>query len=132
MSHRRPTRAERFQARARRPCDMKLEFVTMINTSKSSVATKKLVQSSGNIFADLGFDAAEAENLRIRAELMIHITRLIEDRKLTDAVAAKVLRVGQLRVNQLIRGHIHLFSAEELIAMLSRLGLHVRFIVEAM
>jgi predicted XRE-type DNA-binding protein len=34
---------------------------------------RKLHRSSGNVFTDLGFDAEEAQNLRIRADLMIDL-----------------------------------------------------------
>ena len=33
----------------------------------------KITRSSGNIFADIGFDKDEAENLKLRAELMMRI-----------------------------------------------------------
>jgi len=88
-------------------------------------------ESSGNVFADIGFGAEEAENLRTRADLMIHLTRLIEDRKLTQAAAAKALGVAQPRVSDLMRGKIQLFSTDTLIAMLGRLGMQVRISVKA-
>lgn len=37
----------------------------------------KIEESSGNVFRDLGFDEAEAENLRLRSVLMIRITRMV-------------------------------------------------------
>jgi predicted XRE-type DNA-binding protein len=53
--------------------------------------TAKVRRSSGNVFQDLGFSAEESESLRLRAELMVQIRRLIEGRKLTQAAAAKML-----------------------------------------
>ena len=35
-------------------------------------------RSSGNVFRDLGFSEDEAENFKIRADLMIELTQLIE------------------------------------------------------
>ena len=32
---------------------------------------KQIRRSSGNVFLDLGFDTEEAENLRVRSELMM-------------------------------------------------------------
>jgi predicted XRE-type DNA-binding protein len=55
------------------------------------MATRKLRRSSGNVFRDLGFSKAESENLRIRSELTAKLARLIEDRGLTQAEAAKIL-----------------------------------------
>jgi len=42
------------------------------------------------VFRDLGFSTAEAENLRIRSELMARLARVIDDRDLTQAEAARV------------------------------------------
>jgi predicted XRE-type DNA-binding protein len=49
----------------------------------------KITPSSGNVFTDLDFDEDEAEHLRIRSTLMIEVRKLIEERKLTQAAAAK-------------------------------------------
>ena len=44
----------------------------------------KITPSSGNVFADLGFEPEEAEHLLIRSDLMIVLKRLIEERKLAS------------------------------------------------
>jgi predicted XRE-type DNA-binding protein len=73
----------------------------------------------------LGFGPKEAASLRLRADLMIEIERLIKARKLTQASAAKLLRVTQPRVSDLVRGKIDLFSIDTLVEMLARAGVHV-------
>jgi predicted XRE-type DNA-binding protein len=82
-----------------------------------------------NVFRDLGFDAEEAENLRIRADLMIQLTKLIEARGLTQASAAKLLGVTQPRISDLMRGKIDRFSIDTLIEMLGRTGARVSFVI---
>jgi len=82
-----------------------------------------------NVFRDLGFDAEEAENLRIRADLMIQLTKLIETRGLTQASAAKLLGVTQPRISDLMRGKIDRFSIDTLIEMLGRAGARVSFVI---
>jgi predicted XRE-type DNA-binding protein len=77
------------------------------------------------VFRDLGFSKEEAENLRIRSELMARLTRLIEQRGLTQADAAKLFGVSQPRVSDLVRGKIDLFSIDMLVVMLSKAGLRV-------
>lgn len=89
-------------------------------------ARAKVTQSSGNVFRDLGFGPEEAEHLLIRSELMIKIERLLKTRGLTQAQAAKIMRVSQPRVSDLLRGKIGLFSSDALIDMLARLGVTVR------
>jgi predicted XRE-type DNA-binding protein len=85
--------------------------------------------SSGNVFADLGFSPEEAQNLKVRADLMIELSKLIEARELTQAAAAKLLGVTQPRVSDLVRGKIHRFSVDTLIEMLGRAGATVSFVV---
>ena len=86
---------------------------------------RKLRRSSGNVFRDLGFPAEEAEKLRIRAELMARLGRVIEDEGLTQGEAARLLGVSQPRVSALVRGKIDLFSIDSLVKMLSRAGVRV-------
>ena len=42
-----------------------------------------VTKSSGNVCEDLGFDAAESENLKLRAQLMRELETLIHDKRLT-------------------------------------------------
>ena len=87
--------------------------------------------SSGNVFRDVGFDAQEAENLRLRADLMIQLTKLIDTRRLTQARAARLFGVTQPRVSDLVRGRIELFSIDSLVEMLDRAGARVSLVVKA-
>ena len=87
-------------------------------------------RSSGNVFRDLGFPREEAENLRIRSDLMISLCKLIEAKGLTQAQAAKQLGVTQPRISDLMRGKIELFSVDGLIEMLGHAGAHVSLLVK--
>ncbi len=86
----------------------------------------KIERSSGNVFRDLGFRPKEAEGLRLRAQLMAELKRLIQARKLTQSSAAKLFGVTQPRVSDLVRGKIDLFSIETLVDMLTRAGIRVQ------
>jgi predicted XRE-type DNA-binding protein len=91
----------------------------------------KVTPSTGNVFRDLGFSADEAEHLLIRADLLIQLQKAIASRGLTQANAAKLLRVTQPRVSDVLRGRIDLFSTDSIIDMLARLGVHVRFVLKS-
>jgi predicted XRE-type DNA-binding protein len=91
--------------------------------------TVRARRSSGNVFRDLGFSAEEAENLKIRADLMIELTQLIEAQDLTQAAAAKLLGVTQPRISDLTRGKIDRFSVDSLIEMLGHAGASVSVVV---
>jgi predicted XRE-type DNA-binding protein len=85
----------------------------------------KRTKSSGNVFRDLGFGPKASENLLIRAQLMTEIEKYIQKEKITQAEAAKRLGVTQPRISDLIRGKLHLFSVDILIAMITHAGLIV-------
>jgi predicted XRE-type DNA-binding protein len=87
----------------------------------------KIRQSSDNVFRDLGFPPEEAENLRVRADLMIQISKLIRSRRLTQARAADLFGVSQPRVSDLVRGKIDRFSIDTLVGMLGHAGVKVQF-----
>ena len=90
----------------------------------------KSTRSSGNVFRDLGFPREEAEHLLIRADLMIQLQKVIASKGLKQAEAAKILRVSQPRVSDLLRGRIDLFSTDALIDMLARVGVRVRLVLK--
>jgi predicted XRE-type DNA-binding protein len=90
----------------------------------------KLTRSTGNIFRDLGFSGAEAEYLKVRAELMLDLQKVITARGLKQAAAAELLDVMQPRVSDLMRGRIGLFSINTLIDMLARLGVRAKLVLQ--
>jgi predicted XRE-type DNA-binding protein len=91
----------------------------------------KVTRSSGNVFRDLGFRREEAEHLLVRADLLIHVQKLIASQRLKQREAAALLRISQPRVSDLVRGRIDLFSTDMLIDMLARLGTRVRLAVKS-
>ncbi|MFC1499588.1 helix-turn-helix domain-containing protein [Candidatus Zixiibacteriota bacterium] len=86
----------------------------------------KMRRAKANVFQDLGFDPEESENLRVRADLMIELSRLIKNEKWTQAEAAKIMGVSQPRISDLVRGKIDKFSIDSLISMLGSAGVKVR------
>jgi predicted XRE-type DNA-binding protein len=90
----------------------------------------RVTPSTGNVFRDLGFSKEESEHLLVRADLLIQVQKAIMSRGLKQAECAKVLRVTQPRVSDLLRGRIDLFSTDALIDMLARLGVGVRLVVK--
>ena len=90
----------------------------------------KVARSSGNVFRDLGFPPEEAQHLKIRSDLLIQLQKLIASRGLKQSETAKILRVTQPRVSDLLRGRIDLFSTDVLIDMLSRFGVRVKLVLK--
>ena len=90
------------------------------------VSSKPRVRrSSGNVFADLGFENEEAEHLKIRSALMATVRQVITEAEMTQAAAAELFEVTQPRISDLMRGKIDLFSIDTLVDMLSRAGVRI-------
>jgi len=92
---------------------------------------KSIVASSGNVFVDLGYSPDEAAILQMRADLMADIRKYINNKKLTQAAAAKNLGVSQSRVSDLMTGKWEKFSLEMLITLASKAGMHVKLKIAA-
>jgi predicted XRE-type DNA-binding protein len=91
----------------------------------------RATKGSENVFEDCGFPPAEAENLRIRAKMMMALTCYIEERKMTQSRAAKVMGVSQPRISDLVRGKIGLFTIDTLVNMVTAAGLKVEVEITA-
>jgi predicted XRE-type DNA-binding protein len=87
--------------------------------------SEAVVNSSGNVFIDLGYSPDEATILQMRADLMADLRKFIKAKRLTQAKAAEILGVSQSRVSDLIRGKWERFSLEMLITLATRGGMHV-------
>lgn len=68
---------------------------------------------------------AAAENMKLRASLMMALKDYIARNKLTQSQAAKIFGVTQPRVSDLMRGKIDLFAIDTLVNMAATAGLHV-------
>ena len=78
-----------------------------------------------DVWEALDLAPAEAEHLRVRSELMLALSRTIQERGLTQTEAAARFGVSQPRVSDLMRGRIDRFSIDALVQMLGAAGLHV-------
>ncbi len=84
-----------------------------------------IIDSSGNVFADLDLEPAEAAILQMRAKLMNDLRLYIESSGMTQVEAAKELGITQSRVSDLVRGKWEKFSLEMLITLEARAGRQV-------
>lgn len=86
---------------------------------------ESIIESSGNVFADLGYSPDEAAVFQMRADLMAELRRYIKAKKLTQTKSAKILGISQSRVSDLTRGKWEKFSLEMLITLATKAGMHV-------
>lgn len=67
----------------------------------------------------------EAEAMKMRSAVMIELRRHIEEHGLDRSEAARLFRVTQPRVSDLVRGKIDRFALDALVNMLAAAGMHV-------
>ena len=87
------------------------------------------VESSGNVFQDLGLP--DSEEALAKAELARKISAIIEQRRLTQAQAAQVLGVDQPKISALMRGRLSGFSLARMVRFLILLGRDIEIVVKS-
>jgi predicted transcriptional regulator/predicted XRE-type DNA-binding protein len=91
-------------------------------------ATPEFQQSSGNVFADLGFPNAEEE--LAKAKLILAIHAILKERGLTQTDAARLLGTTQPQVSALMRCRAGTFSVERLLRFLTALDQDIEITVK--
>ncbi len=76
--------------------------------------------SSGNVFADLGFD--NAEEMLLKSELVRQINSTIKGRELNSAQAKSLLNIDDAMLSNLSRGRLTELTLENLFRYLNMLG----------
>lgn len=84
--------------------------------------------SSGNVFADLGL--AGADDLAYKAGLIGSIMRYQQEHGLSQSALAALVGIPQPRLSNLMRGKMGGITSEKLIKACTRLGRHVRIVIE--
>jgi predicted XRE-type DNA-binding protein len=92
------------------------------------MAKRDYIESSGNVFADLGF--ADAEEMLAKAELAQKIGAILQKKRLTQVQAAEILGVDQPKVSALLCGRLSRFSMEKLMQFLLLLGKDVSITIK--
>ncbi|HXZ00845.1 MAG TPA: helix-turn-helix transcriptional regulator [Stellaceae bacterium] len=86
-----------------------------------------IVRGTANVFADLGYPDAEERQTKLR--LAYAINRIVEQRRLTQATAADLLRINQPKVPALLRYKLEGFSVERLMTFLTALDRDVEIVI---
>ena len=78
----------------------------------------KMTKGCVNMFSDTGFSPDEAANILVRATLMARLTKIAQDRGLTQRATAKLFGITPPHVNLWLNGKIGEFSFDVLVNML--------------
>jgi predicted XRE-type DNA-binding protein len=86
----------------------------------------RAVKSSGNVFADIGFDAEEAAELAVKSDLITLLVRAMRQRKLSQIEAAALCGTDQPTLSKLTNGKLKSVTIDQLTKWLVALGSTVR------
>lgn len=87
----------------------------------------RVTESSGNVFADLGFRDAEERQTKVR--LAEAINRILRQRGVSQMEAARRLRVTQPKVSALLAYKLSGFSVERLMHFLTALDRDIEIVI---
>ena len=88
----------------------------------------KVEVGSGNIFADLGLPDADTHFLK--AQIVSEIYRIANERKLTQAVAGKLMGITQPEVSRMFKGNFREYSVDRLMGFLTGFDRDVEIVVK--
>ena len=90
-------------------------------------SSEVVVQSPGNVFADLGLQDAGEKQTRVR--LAVAISQIIESRRLSQTAAARLLDINQPKISALVNYQLEGFSVERLMHFLNALDRDVKIVI---
>jgi predicted XRE-type DNA-binding protein len=86
-----------------------------------------VVRSFGNVFADLGLPYAEQR--QTKARLAVAINQIVEKLQLSQAAAARRLRINQPKISALSNYRLEGFSVERLMSFLNALDRDIEIVI---
>jgi predicted XRE-type DNA-binding protein len=89
----------------------------------------KIHRGGKNVFEDIG--VRHSERVMARAQVMLRIKKIIQERGLTQKAAADLLGIPQSKVSCLMNGKLSMFSMDHLFELLNTLDREVEIIIRS-
>ena len=86
-------------------------------------------KSSGNVFADMGFSLAQAEELTAKTALILAMKDIMAQRTLTQKEAARICGTDQPTLSKVLHGRMESVTIDRLASWLTALGQDVEITV---
>lgn len=93
--------------------------------SKDHNTDDTVIDSTGNVYADLGIEMSEDDMLKVCVARAI--TTIVTAGGYTQTKAAEIMGVDQPKVSKLLRGRLEEFSVEWMMQRLTLLGYDIEF-----
>jgi len=85
------------------------------------------IEKAKSAYAELGFP--DAEEMLVKAQLVMRIAQILRERGWSQQQAAQVLRLTQPKLSKMLRGQFRGISEMKMMDCLVRLGREVRIVV---
>jgi predicted XRE-type DNA-binding protein len=85
------------------------------------------IEKGKSVYSELGF--ADAEEMLVKAQLVLKIAQILRERGWSQQQAAQVLRMTQPKLSKMLRGQFRGISEMKMMDCLVRLGREVRIVV---
>uniref|UniRef100_C6E1F7 Transcriptional regulator, XRE family n=1 Tax=Geobacter sp. (strain M21) TaxID=443144 RepID=C6E1F7_GEOSM len=92
----------------------------MKEVREEEIEEAAVIDSGGNVFADLGLP--DAEELLAKSAIAVKINQILDKRHLSQTEAAALLGITQPKVSMIQHGKLRGFSLEKLCNLLTLLG----------
>jgi predicted XRE-type DNA-binding protein len=100
----------------------------MKSSVTENIEDKRVTLSSGNVFADLGFE--NPEQMILKAELVREISAAIKEKGLNAHQAGEVLGLEVQKVTDLVKGRFGEYSIERLFQYMNALDRDLEIVVK--
>jgi predicted XRE-type DNA-binding protein len=100
----------------------------MKSSVTENIDDKRVTLSSGNVFADLGFE--NPEQMILKAELVREISAAIKEKGLNAHQAGEVLGLEAQKVTDLVKGRFSEYSIERLFQYMNALDRDLEIVVK--
>lgn len=87
-----------------------------------------ITKSSGNVFKDIGL--SDPDHYLAKSRLAFQINKIIEEKRLKQIEAAKILGIDQPKISALSCGRLDAFSIERLMGFLNKLDRDIEIIIK--
>ena len=86
-----------------------------------------VAQSCGNVYEDLGLP--DAEEMLVKAQLALSISRIIKSRELSQIKAAQIIGLSQPKLSDMLNGKFRGISEAKMLECITRLGRDIQIVI---